>query len=112
MKDFFQYFFGAGTEIEFTNFSLAHFLPIILAIGVIVLISRCRNRIRGWRHEQTLRYILAFSLIIAEMSYFWRLVGVPSLGANPVDHLPITVCGWAAIFCSYIKFSPVCSCVE
>ena len=36
------------------------------------------------------------------MSYFWRLVGVPSLEPNPVDHLPITVCGWAVIFCSYM----------
>jgi hypothetical integral membrane protein (TIGR02206 family) len=36
------------------------------------------------------------------MSYFWRLVGVPSLEANPVDHLPITVCGWAIIFGSYM----------
>jgi hypothetical integral membrane protein (TIGR02206 family) len=36
------------------------------------------------------------------MSYFWRLVGVESLNANPVDHLPITVCGWAIIFGSFL----------
>ena len=36
------------------------------------------------------------------MSYFWRLVGVPSLSPNPVDHLPITVCGWVVIFSSYM----------
>ncbi|MBR4073668.1 MAG: TIGR02206 family membrane protein, partial [Clostridia bacterium] len=36
------------------------------------------------------------------MSYYWRLVGVPSLGPNPIDHLPITVCGWAVVFCSYM----------
>ena len=36
------------------------------------------------------------------MSYFWRLVGNPSLNPNPVDHLPITVCGWSVIFCSYM----------
>ena len=36
------------------------------------------------------------------MSYFWRLVGVPSLDPNPVDHLPITVCGWAVVFASYM----------
>jgi hypothetical integral membrane protein (TIGR02206 family) len=36
------------------------------------------------------------------MSYFWRLVGVPELAPNPVDHLPITVCGWGVIFCSYL----------
>lgn len=44
-------------------------------------------------------------LIITEMSYFWRLVGVPELGANPIDHLPITVCGWAVIFCSNLVLS-------
>ncbi len=36
------------------------------------------------------------------MSYYWRLVGIPSLGPNPLDHLPITVCGWAVVFCSYM----------
>jgi hypothetical integral membrane protein (TIGR02206 family) len=46
--------------------------------------------------------VLAFALIISEMSYYWRLVGIPELGPNPVDHLPISVCGWAAIFCSYM----------
>ena len=27
---------------------------------------------------------------------------MPSLGPNPIDHLPITVCGWAVVFCSYM----------
>ncbi len=102
MKEFFQYFFGAGTEVEFTNFSFAHFAPIALMVALIFLIYRCRDGLRGWRHEQAIRYILAFTLIVAEMSYFWRLVGVPALNPNPVDHLPITVCGWAVIFCSYM----------
>ena len=100
MKGFFQYFFGVGTEIEFTNFSFAHFAPILLAIGVIFAIYFCRDRIRKSKHEQTFRYIIAFTLIICEMSYFWRLVGVPALHPNPADHLPITVCGWAVIFSS------------
>lgn len=60
------------------------------------------KKIKGWKHESKLRLGLAFLLIITEMSYFWRLVGVESLNANPVDHLPITLCGWAIIFCSYL----------
>ena len=36
------------------------------------------------------------------MSYYWRLIAIPSLGPNPIDHLPITVCGWVAIFASYM----------
>ena len=102
MQAFFQYFFGTGTEVEFTNFSFAHFAPILLAAGIIWLIRQFRGRIRDCKKEYVFRYTLAFALIIAEMSYFWRLVGVPSLNPNPVDHLPITVCGWAVIFASYM----------
>ena len=102
MQEFFAHFFGEGTEIEFTNFSLAHFLPVLMAAGLIYVIYRFRDRLRGYRREEIFRYILAFMLIISEMSYYWRLVGVPSLGPNPVDHLPITVCGWAVIFSSYM----------
>lgn len=102
MKDFFIYFFGKGTEIEFTNFSLAHFLPIALMLALIWVIYHFRSQIRTLKKEANIRYVLAFALIITEMSYFWRLVGVPALQPNPVDHLPITVCGWAVIFASYM----------
>ena len=102
MKEFLQYFFSAGTEVEFSNFTFAHFAPILLAVGVIWLIYRFREPLGDSKWDKRLRYTLAFMLIICEMSYFWRLVGVPSLNPNPVDHLPITVCGWAVIFCSYM----------
>ena len=102
MREFIDYFFGAGTEPEFANFTVAHFLPILVAVAVIYLIYRYRKNISLSKHEATLRYVLAFALIISEMSYYWRLVGMPVLGPNPVDHLPIAVCGWAAIFCSYM----------
>lgn len=102
MREFFHYFFGAGTEVEFTNFSFAHFAPILLAAGIIWLIHRFRARIRACQKEYAFRYVLAFALIVAEMSYFWRLVGIPELEPNPVDHLPITVCGWTVIFASYM----------
>ena len=36
------------------------------------------------------------------MAYYWRLIAIPSLKPNPIDNLPIAVCGWAAIFCSYM----------
>lgn len=102
MKKFFDYFFGAGTEQEFTNFSLAHFAPILLMIAIIFLIYRYREPLRESKYEKNLRYTMAFIMIISEMSYFWRLVGVPLLNPNPIDHLPITVCGWTVIFCSYM----------
>ena len=102
MKDFFEYFFGVGDTVEFVNFSFAHFAPILLAVAMIFVIRFFREKIAGWKKEYVFRYILAFMLIICEMSYFWRLVGVPALNPNPVDHLPITVCGWAVIFCSFM----------
>lgn len=102
MKGFFEYFLGAGTEVEFTSFTLPHFLPVILMVAVIFLIYRYRDTLRNYQHEKTLRLVLSFALIISEMSYYWRLVAIPSLGPNPVDHLPITVCGWCVVFASYM----------
>lgn len=43
MKEFFQYFFGQSDGVEFTNFTLPHFLPILIMIGVIFLIYRFRK---------------------------------------------------------------------
>ncbi len=102
MKEFLQYFLGAGTEVEFTNFSLAHFLPILVMVGVILAIRQFRDKLKNYENEKNFRYVLAFLLILSEMSYYWRLVAIPSLGPNPVDHLPITVCGWVVVFSSYM----------
>jgi len=102
MKAFFAYFFGEGTQQEFSIFTFAHFAPILVAIGCILLIYRNRDRLKVSKWDLRLRYILAFMLIISEMSYYWRLIAIPELGPNPVDHLPITVCGWAVVFCSYM----------
>ena len=102
MKDFLLYFFGAGNEQEFALFTLAHILPIVWMVVMILLLHRFREPIRKWKHEGYLRYVLAFGLICAEMAYYWRLVAIPSLGPNPVEHLPIGVCTWALIFCSYM----------
>lgn len=102
MKAFLKHFLGQGTEVEFSNFTLAHFLPILVAIGCIFLIYRGRNTLRDSKWDMRLRYIWAFTLILSEFCYAWRLIAMPSLNPNPVDNLPITVCGWVAIFCSYM----------
>ena len=102
MLEFLKYFFGKGESVEFTNFTFAHFMPIIIVIGIIFLIYRFSKNIKNMKNEKIFRYIIAFTLIISEMSYYWRLIAVPSLGPNPVDHLPISVCGWVAIFASYM----------
>lgn len=102
MREFFAYFFGKGDEIEFKEFSLAHLIPILLLLLVIFLLYKFKDKLKECKNEKNIRTVLAFMLIITEMSYFWRLVGVPSLNPNPVDHLPITVCGWGVIFSSYL----------
>ncbi len=102
MKDFLIYFFGQGTQQEFALFTIPHFAPILWMLAMIFLIRKNADRLRNWKYEQSIRYVLAFLLICSEMSYYWRLVGMPSLGANPVDHLPISVCGWAVVLCSFM----------
>ncbi len=102
MVEFLKYFLGKGDIEEFTNFTLAHFLPIVVSAAIIFLIYRYQEKIRNAKYEKALRYIIAFTLILSEMSYYWRLIAVPSLNPNPVDHLPISVCGWVAIFGSYM----------
>ena len=102
MKEALHYFFGQGSEPEFALLTPAHFAPILLMLAVILLIYRYREMLMQWRHEEGLRYALAFSLIICDMSYYWRLVGMPELKPGPVENLPIGVCGWAVIFCSFM----------
>ena len=102
MKEFLKYFLGAGTTEEFSNFTFAHFAPILIMISLILLMWRFQDKLRGFQNEKVLRYVIAFALIFSEMSYYWRLVAMPSLGPNPVDHLPITVCGWVVVFSSYM----------
>lgn len=102
MREFLNYFFGKGENVEFTNFTFPHFLPIIITAAIIFLIYRFRESISNVKNEKVFRYIIAFTLIISEMSYYWRLIAMPSLTPNPVDHLPISVCGWVAIFASYM----------
>ncbi len=102
MRAWIQYFFGVGTEIEFRNFTLAHFLPILLMLALIYLTYRCRDWLKDYRHEAVFRYIMAFALICSEMSYYWRLVGMPILGPNPLENLPVAVCGVVAVFGSYM----------
>ena len=102
MKEALRYFFGAGSEPEFALFTPAHFAPVLVMILTILIIRKKRDAIRVSRHEEKLRYILAFALIISDMAYYWRLAAAPWLSGGPTESLPIGVCGWAAIFCSFM----------
>ena len=101
MHEFIRYFFGQNTVTEFRLFSFAHLAPILVAAALIFVIYRFRKPLQNFKYEYVFRYTLAFILICSEMAYYWRLVGMPELGPNPEDNLPIAVCGWATIFLSY-----------
>ena len=102
MKDFFAYFFGAGTEAEFALFTPAHILPVVWMIAMILLIRKNKDALRQWKHEESVRYVLAFGIIISEMAYYWRICALPGSQTGPEQYLPIGVCTWAAIFSSYM----------
>lgn len=94
-------FFGYGEKGDFQYGSIWHLLPIVLLAAGIFFTCRYASQIRNWKHEETFRFLLAFVIMIAEMSYFWRLLYVGSSNAeehNLMDKLPLQVCQWSAIF--------------
>ncbi len=103
IKNGIAYFFGSGDEGEFQLFSLAHFLPILLAGALIFLIWKTREPLRGYKHEMRIRITLSLLCIFSEMSYFWRLAAIPSLNTSPENELPLALCEWAVIFCAYLS---------
>lgn len=100
-------FFGYGEEGDFVMFGFWHFLPIVLLILAIVLTTRKRDRFLQWKHEVRFRYILSFTMLMAEMSYFWRLLYVgDELGGNSLmAKLPMQLCQWGLICCVYMIIS-------
>ena len=102
MRDFLTYFFGQGTETEFSLFTAAHAAPVLVMLLVIWLIYRNRDRLARSRWEEKLRYGLAFMLIVCDMSYYWRLSAIPALSGGAVESLPIGICTWTVIFCSFM----------
>lgn len=102
MKEFFSYFFGAGSQVEFSLFTPAHFAPVVLMLLVIWLIYKNKDSLRKSKFEENIRYALAFAMIVCDMSYYWRLAAMPSLGGNAMNDLPIGVCTWSVILGSFM----------
>lgn len=101
-KDFFIHFFGQGTEVEFSIFTVAHLMPVLALVAALFLLHRYKDAIRNSPYETNFRYILGFALVMCDMSYYWRLSALPQLSNGAVEHLPIGVCTWAVIFCSFM----------
>jgi len=102
VKEFFRYFFGEGETQEFSIFTLAHLIPVVIAVLVILLIYFKRDAISSFKNEENIRYAMAFALIITDMSYYWRYTAHPGLESGPVENLPIGICAWSIIMSSYM----------
>ncbi len=98
-------FFGYGEKGDFTYYSPAHWVPLFVLAAAVFLIYRYRDRLRAWRQEENFRFWLAFVMLLAEMSYFWRLLYVGSSDPaeqNLLDKLPLQVCEWTCIFAVFM----------
>lgn len=95
-------FFDHGLPGELKYFTLPHLIPIFLLILTIFFIYKYRTEIRNWKYEDNIRLVLAFTMIIADMSYFWHKMYI---GAEIRNHLPITICGWSAILGGFMLLS-------
>lgn len=92
-------FFDHGEVGDFRYFSLAHLIPILVMLGLIYLLYRYGKNLNEWKHEETLRIVFAIVLLLSDMSYFWHKMYI---GADVANHLPVTVCGWAAVMGSFM----------
>ena len=97
-------FFGYGEEGDFTYWSLAHFLPILITIGLIYLIYRYREKLSQSKWDETLRFIMGGILIFCEAFYYWRImyVGNGNNGEQLLTKLPLEVCEWSAYLCAFM----------
>lgn len=96
METFLQH----GEPNEFSYFSLAHFAPIFVMLALIYLIYRYKDQLRNWKHEETLRIVFAAVLLFSDSSYFWHKIYLQV--GEPANHLPVTICGWAAIMSAFM----------
>lgn len=96
-------FFKFSTEQEFFYYTAPHFIPIILMCIVIYLLYRFQDQIRNWKHEENLRFGLAIFVILMHFTFFWHFILIDE--ATAARNLPITVCGWAIIFSSFMLFT-------
>lgn len=107
VRFFSEGFFGYGEEGNFQLFGLWHFLPIMLLTLAFIFTIRKREALRQWKGDARFRYVLSFVMLMAEMSYFWRLlyVGAENQYDTLLTKLPIQLCQWGLICCAYMIIS-------
>ena len=96
-------FFVYSTEQDFFMGSIWHILPIALMILAIILIYKFREKIKNFKYESSVRFIIAFVMMIVEMSFFWRLLYVGNQGEadTMLTYLPLQMCQWGLLICIF-----------
>ncbi|MBR3739884.1 MAG: YwaF family protein [Clostridia bacterium] len=76
---------------------------LIFAVAVYFTWKK-RGSLQNWKYERRFRFFLSFVMLMAEMSYFWRLLYVgDEWGHNTLMiKLPLQVCQWGLICCVYM----------
>lgn len=110
-------FLGYGEKGDITAFSLAHILPLVIGIGLVLLIYFNRDKIRKSKHENTYCVILGIFCIIGELLYYWRLCYVGSGGTkSELTHMltkfPLQVCDLTAIVSSIMMLNKNKTCYQ
>lgn len=92
-------FFGYGEKGNFVTWSIWHILPLVVIAAAIFLIWHFRKKLQNWKGERNFRYAFAFVMLLAEMSYFWRVLYVGNEWglSTLMDKLPLQICQWGLI---------------
>ena len=98
MEDFFSHSIG----IQFKEWGIYHFVPLMFIVVGVFLIYYFRKEIRESKNEKYFRYVLGIFGIIAEISLqIWKV----SEGNYILDDLPIGICAFSMFMTIYIMFS-------
>ena len=97
-------FFGYGPDGTFRAYTLMHFMPILVTVGLLILVWYGRRRLREWKGETHLRFLLSFAMFVMEFSYFcWLLYVGDDSGKNlMMAKLPLHVCDMGLICCMFM----------
>jgi len=99
MKEFFSDTIG----IEFTEFGIYHFIPLVIIILGVFLIYLFRDKLKEYKHEKRVRYTLGILGIVSEISlHLWIF-----LNGNwtAKENLPIGLCAFSLFLGIYIMFT-------
>lgn len=97
-------FFGFGPAGSFKPYSGMHLVPLLICAGLVVFVWLRRERLRRWKGEYHLRFVLAFLMFLMEFGYFvWLLyVGDSSGQYLMMAKLPLHLCDVGLISCMFM----------